>query len=46
MVMPIAMRTFMKPEKMFGRMHGHQLDWDESIDGRHNAQPKTRLASC
>jgi 2-polyprenyl-6-methoxyphenol hydroxylase-like FAD-dependent oxidoreductase len=28
-VMPIAMKTFMRPEKMFGWMHGHRIDWDE-----------------
>jgi hypothetical protein len=44
-VMPIAMRTFMKPEKMFGWMHGHRIDWDEPVDGRQYAELEKRLAS-
>jgi 2-polyprenyl-6-methoxyphenol hydroxylase-like FAD-dependent oxidoreductase len=45
LVMPIAMRTFMKPEKMFGWMHGHRIDWDEPVQGRHDTQLERRLAS-
>lgn len=33
LVMPIAMRTFMTPERMFGWIHRHRIDWDEPIDG-------------
>jgi 2-polyprenyl-6-methoxyphenol hydroxylase-like FAD-dependent oxidoreductase len=44
-VMPIAMRTFMKPEKMFGWMHGHRIDWDAPVDGRQDVQLERRMAS-
>ena len=30
-LMPIAMKTFMKPEKMFRRTHGYRTDWDERV---------------
>jgi hypothetical protein len=30
--MPIAMRTFLKSEKMFGWMHGYKIDWDEAVE--------------
>jgi 2-polyprenyl-6-methoxyphenol hydroxylase-like FAD-dependent oxidoreductase len=26
---PLAMKTFLKPEKMFGELHGYRIDWDE-----------------
>jgi hypothetical protein len=29
--MPIATRTFLKPEKMFGWTHGYRIDWDEVV---------------
>ena len=32
LVMPIAMKTFMKPEKMFGWMHGYRIDWDQAVE--------------
>jgi 2-polyprenyl-6-methoxyphenol hydroxylase-like FAD-dependent oxidoreductase len=44
LVMPIAMRTFMKPEKMFGWIHGHRINWDEPVAG-HDAHLERRLAS-
>ena len=31
LLMPIAMKTFLKPEKMFGWMHGYRIDWDEAV---------------
>jgi 2-polyprenyl-6-methoxyphenol hydroxylase-like FAD-dependent oxidoreductase len=45
LVMPIAMRTFMKPEKMFGWMHGHRIPWDEPVDGGRDARWERKLAS-
>ena len=30
-LMPIAMRTFLKPEKMFGWTHGYRIDWDRRV---------------
>jgi hypothetical protein len=29
--MPIAMKTFLTPEKMFGWMHSYRIDWDEVV---------------
>lgn len=31
MVMPLAMKTFLKPEKMFGPVHGYRIEWDEVV---------------
>jgi 2-polyprenyl-6-methoxyphenol hydroxylase-like FAD-dependent oxidoreductase len=31
LLMPIAMRTFMRPEKMFGWMHRYRIDWDQTV---------------
>lgn len=31
LVMPIAMKTFLTPEKMFGWMHSYRIDWDEVV---------------
>jgi 2-polyprenyl-6-methoxyphenol hydroxylase-like FAD-dependent oxidoreductase len=31
LLMPIAMKTFLKPEKMFGWMHGYRINWDQAI---------------
>ena len=25
------MKTFLKPEKMFGPVHGYRIDWDETV---------------
>jgi 2-polyprenyl-6-methoxyphenol hydroxylase-like FAD-dependent oxidoreductase len=30
-VMPIAMKTFLRPEKTFGWMHAYRIDWDEVV---------------
>jgi len=30
-LMPIAMKTFFKPEKIFGSSHGYRIDWDEIV---------------
>ena len=30
-LMPIAMKTFLKPEKMFGSLHRYLVDWDEVV---------------
>jgi 2-polyprenyl-6-methoxyphenol hydroxylase-like FAD-dependent oxidoreductase len=32
LLMPIAMKTFMRPQKMFGWMHGYRIDWDEAVE--------------
>jgi hypothetical protein len=29
--MPLAMKTVFKPEKMFGWMHGHHIDWQARV---------------
>lgn len=42
---PSAMRTFMKPDKIFGWKHGHRIDWDEPVDGRADSHMERRLAS-
>jgi 2-polyprenyl-6-methoxyphenol hydroxylase-like FAD-dependent oxidoreductase len=34
LLMPLAMRTFMKPEKTFGWMHGYQIDWQKTLTQR------------
>jgi 2-polyprenyl-6-methoxyphenol hydroxylase-like FAD-dependent oxidoreductase len=31
-LMPIAMKTFLTPEKMFGWMHSYRIDWNRRID--------------
>jgi len=31
-IMPIAMKTFLTPEKMFGWMHGHRIDWGATVE--------------
>ncbi len=31
LLMPLAMKTFMRPEKMFGWMHGYRIDWDQPV---------------
>ncbi|MFI9382906.1 FAD-dependent oxidoreductase [Kutzneria sp. NPDC052558] len=28
---PVAMKLFMKPEKMFGWLHRYEIDWDERV---------------
>jgi 2-polyprenyl-6-methoxyphenol hydroxylase-like FAD-dependent oxidoreductase len=43
-VMPIVMRTFLKPEKMFGWMHGYRIDWGEAVD-RDESRRAEKLAS-
>jgi 2-polyprenyl-6-methoxyphenol hydroxylase-like FAD-dependent oxidoreductase len=43
LLMPIAMRTFLKPEKMFGWMHGYRIDWDKPVESV--ATPPARLRS-
>jgi 2-polyprenyl-6-methoxyphenol hydroxylase-like FAD-dependent oxidoreductase len=30
-MMPIALRTFLKPEKMFGPVHRYRIDWDRPV---------------
>ncbi|GAA5013450.1 NAD(P)/FAD-dependent oxidoreductase [Kitasatospora paranensis] len=30
---PVALRTFLRPEKMFGPVHGHRIDWAEPVTG-------------
>ena len=31
LLMPLAMKTFLKPEKTFGWMHGYRIDWEEPV---------------
>lgn len=31
-LMPIALRTFLKPERRFGPVHAHRIDWDGRVD--------------
>jgi 2-polyprenyl-6-methoxyphenol hydroxylase-like FAD-dependent oxidoreductase len=31
LLMPIAMKTFLTPEKMLGPEHGYRIDWDEKV---------------
>jgi 2-polyprenyl-6-methoxyphenol hydroxylase-like FAD-dependent oxidoreductase len=38
LIMPIAMRTFLRPEKRFGWMHRHRIDWDETVNGERATQ--------
>jgi 2-polyprenyl-6-methoxyphenol hydroxylase-like FAD-dependent oxidoreductase len=45
LVMPIAMRTFMKPEKMFGWIHRHRIDWYAPAGGGETPHAETKLAS-
>ncbi len=30
-LIPIAMKTFMAPEKVFGWMHGYHINWDQRV---------------
>ena len=30
-IMPIAMKTFLSPEKMFRWMHGHHIEWEAAV---------------
>ena len=30
-LMPIALKTFFKPAKMFGDLHGYRIDWDAPV---------------
>ncbi|MEW9572847.1 FAD-dependent oxidoreductase [Rhodanobacter sp. Si-c] len=32
MLMPIALKCFFNPAKMFGALHGYRIDWDASVD--------------
>jgi len=32
-LMPIAMKTFLKPERRFGPVHGYRIDWEQQLDG-------------
>jgi 2-polyprenyl-6-methoxyphenol hydroxylase-like FAD-dependent oxidoreductase len=43
LLMPVAMRTFLKPEKMFGWMHGYRIDWDKPVESL--ASPRSGLVS-
>jgi 2-polyprenyl-6-methoxyphenol hydroxylase-like FAD-dependent oxidoreductase len=31
LLMPLAMKTFMRPEKTIGWMHGYKIDWDAPV---------------
>lgn len=31
LLMPIAMKTFFTPEKMFGSLHGYRINWDDVV---------------
>jgi hypothetical protein len=30
-LMPVAAKTFLTPEKMFGWMHSYRVDWDQDV---------------
>ncbi|WP_319462492.1 NAD(P)/FAD-dependent oxidoreductase [Micromonospora sp. RTP1Z1] len=30
-LMPLAMKTFLKPKKMFGPVHGYRIDWNDTV---------------
>ena len=31
LMMSLATRTFLTPERMFGKLHGHHIDWDAPV---------------
>jgi len=31
LVAPIALKTFLTPEKMFGPVHRYRIDWDAQV---------------
>ncbi len=31
LLLPLALKTFLTPDKMFGAFHGHRIDWDASV---------------
>jgi 2-polyprenyl-6-methoxyphenol hydroxylase-like FAD-dependent oxidoreductase len=31
LLMPIAMKTFLKPERMFGPLHRYRIEWSEVL---------------
>ena len=31
-LMPVAMKTFLKPEKVFGPVHNYRIDWDARVN--------------
>jgi hypothetical protein len=31
LLMPIAMKTFLKAEKVFGSLHSYRIDWDDIV---------------
>jgi 2-polyprenyl-6-methoxyphenol hydroxylase-like FAD-dependent oxidoreductase len=33
LIAPVAMKTFLTPEKMFGPVHRHQINWDQPVAG-------------
>jgi 2-polyprenyl-6-methoxyphenol hydroxylase-like FAD-dependent oxidoreductase len=35
LAMPLAAKTFMKPEKMFGWVQGYRINWDEAVTIEH-----------
>jgi len=49
LVMRVAVKTFAKPEKMFGWVHGYRIDWNQPVtaaDGRAVASQKTVVAAA
>jgi hypothetical protein len=32
-LMLIALKTFLKPEKMFGPVHRYRIDWNDTVTG-------------
>jgi 2-polyprenyl-6-methoxyphenol hydroxylase-like FAD-dependent oxidoreductase len=45
-VMPIAMKTLMTPEKMFGWMHGYHINWDQPVTGSGSVQQAVITTAC
>ena len=31
LLMPVAMKTLLKPQKLFGSLHGYRIAWDEAV---------------
>jgi hypothetical protein len=44
--MPIAMKTFMTPEKMFGWMHGYHINWDQPVTGSGGVHQAAVTTAC
>jgi hypothetical protein len=34
LLMPIAMKTFLRPEKTIGAVHRYRIDWNQAVTGQ------------